>query len=318
MLFSSLHSVSLDHSLRYTLATMLAIFLVGAVVPDTTQAQDRHRKIIDVHMHSLHLDALPPEMDSTIGHERPTSAQALKRQSIEQMKQYNVIKAITSGDPDLLEEYKQAVPDRIIRSLWVPIGLKGDELRSYLDSLDTWYQQGRFQVIGEVLTQYSGIAPDDEILDPMWSFAAENDVPVGIHVIEDSGFSCPKSLTEGCTPSALEDVLAEYPDLRIYVMHAGFPNLDEMVELMSKYDGVYADMALPRDGGVKYLKQLVDAGYGDRIMFASDQQLWPEMIRMHVVPVEKAPFLTEEQKQAIFYKNAARFLDLESEQSGDS
>ena len=59
-----------------------------------------------------------------------------------------------------------------------------------------------------------------------------------------------------------------------------------------------------------YLRRLVDAGYGKRIMFGSDQMVWPEAIGMAVDAINAAEFLSAEQKADIFYNNAARFLRL--------
>jgi len=45
-------------------------------------------------------------------------------------------------------------------------------------------------------------------------------------------------------------------------------------------------------------------------MFGSDQISWQDAIPLAIHNVETAPFLTEEQKQYIFYNNAARFYDI--------
>jgi hypothetical protein len=60
-----------------------------------------------------------------------------------------------------------------------------------------------------------------------------------------------------------------------------------------------------------YIRRLVEAGYGKRIMFGSDNMAWPESIRLAVESIESADFLTPEQKRDIFYNNAARFFPLE-------
>ena len=66
-----------------------------------------------------------------------------------------------------------------------------------------------------------------------------------------------------------------------------------------------------------YFERLIDTvlfGFGDpiskRLMFGSDQMIWPETIEWTAEAFEEAPFLTEEQKQDIFYNNAKRFLKL--------
>jgi predicted TIM-barrel fold metal-dependent hydrolase len=50
------------------------------------------------------------------------------------------------------------------------------------------------------------------------------------------------------------------------------------------------------------------AGLGDRIMFGSDQMIWPEGIGLAIAHINDAPFLTWEQKRDIFYANAVRFF----------
>jgi predicted TIM-barrel fold metal-dependent hydrolase len=249
------------------------------------------------------------------------------RRTVDQLERFNITTAITSGSPELLAKYKQAAPDRIIRSLWVPIGLTGDDLRTYLDSLSVWHEQGRFEVIGEVLTQYSGLAPNDPSLDSLWSFAEREGVPVGVHVgpgVPDtvSGFSPQFRLRYG-DPLDFEEVLAEHPDLKVYLMHAGYPQLDDMIALLNIYPQVYVDMAglplaLPRAEVNRYLRGLVRAGHANRIMFGSDQQIWPQSIQKSIRVIETADFLTEAQKQDIFYDNAARFFGLESQGTGVS
>jgi predicted TIM-barrel fold metal-dependent hydrolase len=52
-------------------------------------------------------------------------------------------------------------------------------------------------------------------------------------------------------------------------------------------------------------------GFGKRLMFGSDQMIWPEGIGMAIEGIESAEFLTGEQKRDIFYSNAVRFLRLD-------
>ncbi|MFN5243306.1 MAG: amidohydrolase family protein, partial [Novosphingobium sp.] len=68
----------------------------------------------------------------------------------------------------------------------------------------------------------------------------------------------------------------------------------------------------PRPAFYRYLQGLVDAGFGQRIMFGSDQMVWPEAIERSIKVIEEAPFLSPEQKRDILYNNAARFLRLDA------
>jgi len=110
-----------------------------------------------------------------------------------------------------------------------------------------------------------------------------------------------------------------HPDLRIYIMHAGWPMLDDLLAVLWTHPQVYVDLgainwALPREEFHYYLRRIVCAGFGKRVMFGSDQMIWPETIELAIESIETADFLTDEQKRDIFFNNAARFLRLTDEQ----
>ena len=86
--------------------------------------------------------------------------------------------------------------------------------------------------------------------------------------------------------------------------------------MMYQYPQLYGDLStitwvIPRPAFYNYLRELVDAGLGQRLMFGSDQMRWPEAIGWAVEAIKQAPFLSDEQKRDILYNNAARFLRLE-------
>ena len=62
-----------------------------------------------------------------------------------------------------------------------------------------------------------------------------------------------------------------HPKLRLYAMHAGWPMGKAMIALMYAHPQVYVDTGIisypyPRADFHAYLKRMVDAGYGNRIM----------------------------------------------------
>ena len=195
----------------------------------------------------------------------------------------------------------------------------GGELPSF-ESLPALHAAGRLKVIGELTFQYAGIGPDDPRIEPYYALGEELDVPVAIHVgpgppgvsyLGSAGYRMRLS-----NALALEDVLMRHPKLRLYVMHAGWPLGEEMMALLFAHPQVYVDTgiidyAFPRAEFHAYLERLFDAGFGKRIMFGSDQMLWPDAIEAAIEGIESADFLTPEQKRDIFYNNAARFLRLE-------
>lgn len=107
--------------------------------------------------------------------------------------------------------------------------------------------------------------------------------------------------------------------MRVYVMHAGMPLTDEMIALLYSHPQVFVDISadnvgVPRAEFYVHLRRLVEAGYAKRIMFGSDQMIWPQTIEVAVDSITGAPFLSEEQKRDILYNNAARFLRLTPQQ----
>lgn len=98
-------------------------------------------------------------------------------------------------------------------------------------------------------------------------------------------------------------------------MHYGSPLVDEMIAVLYSHPQVYVDIGgiqwtYPREYFYAQLKKFIDAGFGKRVMFGSDQMVWPGLIEPAIEIIEEAPFLSDEQKCDIFYNNAARFLHL--------
>ena len=80
--------------------------------------------------------------------------------------------------------------------------------------------------MGEVGSQYCGLAIDDPSLAPVFDLADKHDVPVLVHshgggkVPSDNRFRIDIG-----RPTRIEEVLVRYPDLRVYIEDAGFPYL---------------------------------------------------------------------------------------------
>jgi predicted TIM-barrel fold metal-dependent hydrolase len=98
-------------------------------------------------------------------------------------------------------------------------------------------------------------------------------------------------------------------------MHYASPLINELIAMLGAYPQLYVDIGgiqwfYPRAYFYAQLRQLVDAGFGKRVMFGSDQGAWPGIIEPAIAIIEQAPFLSEQEKRDIFYNNAARFLRL--------
>ena len=151
----------------------------------------------------------------------------------------------------------------------------------------------------------------------MLALAHELDIPVQLHLTGIGGGSdFPIDLGN---PLRIAKVMRKYPGLRISIENASWPFLEEITSLMYQYPSVFADISsilhlLPRPVAYHYLKGLIDNVLGKRVMYGSDQMIWPEVIGETIEAIETADFLTEEQKRDILYNNAARFLRLSKEQ----
>jgi predicted TIM-barrel fold metal-dependent hydrolase len=113
----------------------------------------------------------------------------------------------------------------------------------------------------------------------------------------------------------MEEVLVRHPQLRVYLMHAGYPLLDDLLAVLYTHPQVYVDVGVivytqPRPAFYRFLRGIVEAGFGQRVMFGSDQMVWPGTITRAIAVINEAPFLTDGQKRDILYNNAARFLRL--------
>ncbi len=282
--------------------------------------------VIDVHMHAV---GAPGDLESE-------SAAAARAARLAALNALNVRYAVLSGAPDAVEAWHRAAPDRVIPSLLFPCekGLVpnagGPCFGDGVEFPDVaWVRSeikaGRLKALGEITAQYMGIPPNDGRLEPYFALAEEFDIPVGIHLgLGPRGIAYPSSplpvkspnfRAAAGNPLLLEEVLAKHPRLRVWVMHAGWPLANEMLYILHMHPQVYVDVAYLHYGITRaeyygYLRRLVEAGHGTRIMFGSDGRL-----KEGIEAILQADFLNEDQKRDILYNNAARFLRIESGQS---
>lgn len=309
--------------MRHISLTLL-LTLILCLSVETNFAQRRADRpappIIDMHLHAFGFDEFgnPPPPNEITG--KPPTARTDKEAMeavLAAMKRYNIVKAVASGPLEDVLRWREAAPDRIIGGAYA--GPRND--LPEVSVLRKEFVAGRLGVMGELGLQYRGISPNDSTLEQYSALAEELDIPVGIHTglgPPGSPYSCcPKFRVTLGNPTLLEEVLIRHPKLRVYIMHAGWPYQRETIALMYMYPQVYADLSvinwvLPREEFHEYLKGLMRAGMGKRLMFGSDQMVWPEAVGLAIQGTESAKFLTPDQKRDIFYNNAARFLKLDN------
>lgn len=320
-----------------------ALLLAACGLPSIGLAQGA-APVIDMHVHAWRLD-LPPgapacpgdqnvvfppidprdELDFSVFNtcERPLHApdsdDALRDGTIAALRAHNVVRAVLSGSVDEVARWRRAAP-----GLFLPgLGFGAEHDRPVAD-MRRLHEQGNLALFAETSMQYLGLRADDPRYEDYFALAEALDIPVGLHLGEGppaaGRFPGYEAYRAGATsPFQLEAVLRAHPKLRIYAMHYGSPLVDEMIAMMFTYPNLYVDVAcndwaFPRAQFHDALKRMVDAGFGKRIMFGSDQMYWPGAIGEAIKAIEEAPFLDAAQKRDILYDNAARFLRLDEAQ----
>jgi uncharacterized protein len=301
---------------------VIAACLLVFMTLQSLYAQDRE-PIIDMHLHAYPVGHFWPAgaPNPATGYPSPETDEELFLQTRAAMDRHNIVLAVTSGYPyEVVLDWNKKEPERIIPSPYIG-GSRG--YWPDIDSLRQFHQDGQLGAIGELGLQYQGLTLSSQQAEPYLSLAEDLDVPVGVHLGPSPPGAtydcCPDFRAAHANPLLIEDALARYPDIQVYIMHAGYPYINETIALLHAHPQVYADLAvinwvIPRDEFQTYLKRLVRAGFHDRLMFGSDQMFWPETIETAIESIESADFLTDEQKRDIFYNNAARFLRLSDEE----
>jgi hypothetical protein len=305
-------------------AMPLVLFAASLAFPLEAQVADTRPPVIDVHMHTPSspgpVDDFLPDLDSWIA----------------ETDRLNVRLSVLMGLPDILSSWYERTEDRSIPSLVFPCenGVSNNWGRPCFEDGGDWpdigqlredIESGRIQALGETGLQYLGLGPSHPLLEPYFALADEYDLPMLIHMGPGPPFSdyeenpfrirAPNYRAAAGNPLLLEEALLRHPKVRVAVLHAGWPLADEMIFMLYQHPQVYAEVGLlqatefvPRAEYYRFLRRLVDAGFADRILFGSDT-----LVEEGINAILEADFLTDDQKEAILCKNAARFLRLGEE-----
>lgn len=301
---------------KEVLATGLFAFL-GALANETS-AQDR-LPVIDMHLHSYDEKTYAAFPDQ-YGEMAPPSVEAHFSATYDSLRRHNIVLGVVSGSVASEEAWIENDKDgRLLR------GFSSSNLRDVTpEAFEALVKDGNVDVFGEIGAFYQGKTLADPLYDPYLKICEEYGIPVAVHT--DGGpprttdFAPEARLVLG-NPLLIEDVLVRYPNLKIYMMHSGGAWFREALQLMLSHPHVYTDLGVvlwahpvPMFYGREFLVRAKEFGMLDRVMFGSDQMMWPHGIDASIERLESFDFLTEEEKRDILYNNAARFLGLSEEQ----
>jgi len=276
-------------------------------------------KIIDMHIHCYTNSHFAKPSSDYYGNKGSLNAEEHRKETFAALKKFNIVKAMASGSPASVDNWvAQDSSHIIIRGITMEYSNQYD-----IDTIrfEQMVKDKKIEVFGEIGAYYGGTTLSDSIWQPYLRICAKYDIPVAVHTGGgDPGGTyswSPKARLRLSDPYLIEDVLVNYPKLRIYIMHSGEDWHEHALRLMAYYPQLYSDIGamlwvepLTQRYMTNFLRNAKQAGYLNRVMFGSDQMRWPYAIKKSIDFLNSLTFLTKQDKQDIFYNNAARFLKL--------
>ncbi len=272
-------------------------------------------QIIDVHLHSYVSKDYWGRGQQHEGLIAPASVDQHLKQTIEQMDKNNVKYAIVSGTMESVDKYCQA------DSRFIP-GYEVDDTIMPIGEFEQLLKANRIKVFGEIASVYHGRTLTDSLYAPYLTLCEKYEIPVAYH----TGGAPPMAPFNGFPnfrlslgdPYLIEEVLVRYPKLKVYLMHAGESFYQKTVRMMVMYRHLYVDLGVllwygnyERTEAVEFLTWAKAANVLDRVMFGSDQMVWPEAITKSHDFLNSLTFLTAQEKRMILYDNAKTFFKLD-------
>ncbi len=294
------------------LSTLLPFFLLAQPKP----------KVIDMHIHSYSktdFGEREPAADH-YGNKGSENAEQHRKATLDAFKKWNIVKAVVSGNPESVAAWATSDSKQIVIKgilMFSPNDYGMDTVR-----FEQMIKEKKLEVFGEIAPYYSGGTLSDSGWQPYLRICERYDIPVAVHTGGGDPMGTyswsPKARLAFGDPYLIEDVLVKYPKLRIYMMHAGGEDWPEHgIRLMAYYPQLYTDVAVMlwvepnTQRFIKdFLKNAKHAGYLNRVMFGSDQMIWPGAIEKSIQFLNSIDFLTKQDKEDILYNNAAKFLRL--------
>lgn len=223
-------------------------------------------------------------------------------------------KARLSGlwvDDEYVAGYVAAHPDRLIGFLSVDPTQIGWEAE-----LRDGHERLGLRGI-KLLPMYAGFQPDDQLLDPLWSYAQKHKLPVLLHTGTTFVSQAP---LEHTLPRHLDRVAARFPEAKIIMAHLGHPYEGECVAVARKHPNVYADISALHYRPFQLYHSLMlvqEYGIWHKILFGTDYPFTTvnatidglhDLNRM--LDGTSLPRLDEKQLKAMIHRDSLHLLGL--------
>jgi predicted TIM-barrel fold metal-dependent hydrolase len=170
----------------------------------------------------------------------------------------------------------------------------------------------------KLLSMYAGFRPDDAMLDPLWKYASEHNLPVLLH----TGTTFVSQAPIECTlPRHLDPVAIRFPDVKIIMAHLGHPYEGECIAVFRKHPNVYADISALHYRPWQFYNSLMlvqEYGVWQKVLFGTDFPFTTIDATLDglrslnkMVEGSNLPRLDEDQIEAMIHRDSLALLGLE-------
>ena len=224
-------------------------------------------------------------------------------------------KANLSGlwiDDQYVADYVAEHPDTLVGFLSVDPTQVG-----WQDELRDGHQRLGLKGI-KLLSMYAGFRPDDTLLDPLWEYAQQHQLPVLLHTGTTFISQAP---LEHTLPRHLDNVAARFPEVRMILAHLGHPYEGECVATIRKHANLYTDVSALHYRPFQLYNSLMlvqEYGVWDKVLFGTDYPFTTvnasiEGIRSlnHMLEGTNLPRLNTEEIEAMIYRDSFSVLGIE-------
>lgn len=166
---------------------------------------------------------------------------------------------------------------------------------------------------------YKHFYPNDKICSPVYKLCQKYDVPAILHMGDTLTVpGRPPAKIKYSHPIYIDDVAAEFPDLKIIIAHMGNPWLMDCAEVLYKNKNVYADISglvvedadLNSPYGALMRKRIQELCiYSDtrKLLYGTD---WPLASMKTYIKFTKSLGIPRQDLDYVFYKNAVELFKL--------
>jgi hypothetical protein len=220
---------------------------------------------------------------------------------------------VTAGRPSTRDAVNAT---RDLKNIYVVAGISYNHFTFTVDELS---ELREYLVEGSVrgfklYPGYEPFYPNDAKFEPIFSLAAQFNVPVMVH----SGDTfTPTGKLKYSHPLHVDEVAVDHPDVNFIICHLGSPWFRDCMEVVYKNKNVFTDISglvlgdfTDRFEGYmhKQLQEMLVYGVEpDKVLFGSD---WPiSSMESYLEFIEELK-IPEKERQKIMFENAARLFKL--------